>query len=82
LHAQEVRLATGLAVFDVTLVAACGLIHGRHIPLAAACALETSFHQRIISGMAGSGNAGSEISAWKLPSTEIGRSLALFYSYK
>jgi hypothetical protein len=39
-HVEHVGLATDLAVFDVLLVGACGLIHRGFVPLATAGALE------------------------------------------
>jgi hypothetical protein len=39
-HIENVGLATDLAVFDILLVAACGLIHGGFVPFATAGALE------------------------------------------
>jgi hypothetical protein len=44
LHAQHVRLAANLAVFDVALPPSRGLIDGGRIPFSAGRTLETGFH--------------------------------------
>jgi hypothetical protein len=48
LYPQHVGLAADLAVFDITLPAPCGFIHGSWIPLAATRTLKTSFHKTIL----------------------------------
>ena len=44
LHAQNVRLAADLAIFDIALVASGGLVDRGGIPFSAGRALETRFH--------------------------------------
>src|ERR1700722_13318327 len=46
LHAQYVRLAADLAVFNVTLAAPSGFIDRGRVPFSAGRALETGFHSR------------------------------------
>jgi hypothetical protein len=48
LHVQHIRLAAHLAIFYVTLIASSGLVHRSLVPLAAAGALESTFHRFLI----------------------------------
>jgi hypothetical protein len=46
LDAQNIRLATDLAIFHVALTAASGFIHRGHIPFATRSALKSRLHEK------------------------------------